>query len=214
MHFHIVTHAQPRFPRTICSQSDLIIASPPGCLAKSPERTPAPPTTRPTCWPESRNGFPQGPCVTSRTADSSWGDMGKEGASSNKPAKLCARFASRASLSCRGWSWVSQALEQRCLGWSMEGEKQDLDKAPSRRGGGKPEAACLVRCLLLSPLDSGASALEGDQLTQGDEHPPTHPVTSSIAEKPVIPLPLQSGKAIECISVENRTSASTTEHWA
>lgn len=96
----------------------------------------------------------------------------------------------------------------------MEGEKQDLDKAPSRRSGGKPEAACLVRCLLLSPLDSGASALEGDQLTQGDEHPPTHPVTSSIAEKPVIPLPLQSGKAIECISVENRTSASTTEHWA
>lgn len=45
MHFHIMTHAQPRFLRTICSQSDLIIASPPGCLAKSLER---------------RNGFHRG----------------------------------------------------------------------------------------------------------------------------------------------------------
>lgn len=36
IHSAVVTHALLRFPRTICSQSDLIIASAPRCLAELP----------------------------------------------------------------------------------------------------------------------------------------------------------------------------------
>ena len=112
MHFTTVTHALLRFPRTICSQSDLILASLHGCLGEPPEHTPSLPTVvlhKLKClWggvgEGTGNGLPWVPLVTSGAAGGSRGDVGKEGASSTKPAKLCAVSASRASPSCRGWS--------------------------------------------------------------------------------------------------------------